>query len=173
MRQPKKWSCSLFLNHHCYTLICWARFASNLLEVYCRYMSKWNRHEKEGRQNTVGVPKLHMLVINGKRARFDANRFNQVNKEEWTCTLTENTWKVIKWKQKYTKARQLLADEWRRRTYAQLYKYLLKGVLSFLFLYFSLEEMGEKVGGKQVTNTAQSVCVCVYSSRKCDCFVPF
>lgn len=34
-------------------------------------------------------------------------------------------------------------------------------MLSFLFLYFSLEEMGEKVGGKQVTNTAQSVCVCV------------
>ena len=45
-------------------------------------MSKWNRHEKEERQNTVGVPKLHMLVINRKRARFDANRFNQVNKEE-------------------------------------------------------------------------------------------
>jgi hypothetical protein len=29
-----------------------------------------------------GVQKLHMLIINGKRARFDANRFNQVNKEE-------------------------------------------------------------------------------------------
>ena len=126
-------------------------------------MSKWNRHEKEERQNTVGVPKLHMLVINRKRARFDANRFNQVNKEEWTCTLTENTWKVIKWKQKYTKARQLLADEWRRRTYAQLYKYLLKGVLSFLFLYFSLEEMGEKVGGGgNKWLTLLKVCVCIF-----------